>query len=87
MVANRVNIRACPIGNFDQFRRVGRVRLTEFWGRMEERFGADYSRSVAADYRLPLLGATVNEALSRGDDARDVWRAVVAEFEMPSHLR
>src|SRR4051812_31646970 len=27
------------------------VRLTEFWGRMEERFGATYARSVAADYR------------------------------------
>jgi hypothetical protein len=63
------------------------VRLTEFWGRMEERFGAAYARSLAADYRLPTLGATVDEALARGDEAKDVWRAVVAEFEMPSHLR
>lgn len=63
------------------------MRLTEFWGRMEERFGTHYARSVAADYRLPLLGATVNEALGRGDEAKDVWRAVVAEFEVPSHLR
>jgi hypothetical protein len=63
------------------------VRLTEFWGRMEERFGAAYARSVAADYRLPLLGATINEALARGDGAKDVWRAVCAEFDVPSHLR
>ena len=54
---------------------------------MEERFGAAYARSVAADYRLPLLGATVDEAFARGDEAKDVWRAVVAEFEVPSHLR
>jgi hypothetical protein len=63
------------------------VRLTEFWGRMEERFGSAYARSVAADYRLPLLGATVDEALARCDDAKDVWRAVCAEFDVPSHLR
>jgi hypothetical protein len=63
------------------------VRLTEFWGRMQERFGAVYARSVASDYRLPQLGATVDEALARGDEARDVWRAVCAEFDVPSHLR
>jgi hypothetical protein len=63
------------------------VRLTEFWGRMDERFGATYARSVAADYRLPLMGATVDEALARGEEARDVWRAVCAEFDVPSHLR
>ena len=63
------------------------MRLTEFWGRMEERFGAAYARSVAADYRLPLLGATVDDALARGDEARDVWRAVCVEFEVPAHLR
>ena len=63
------------------------MRLTEFWGRMAERFGAAYARSVAADYRLPLLGATVDEALARGDEVRDVWRAVCAEFDVPSHLR
>ncbi len=63
------------------------MRLTEFWERMEERFGAVYARSLAADYRLPLLGATVDEALARGDDAKDVWRAVCAEFELPAHLR
>jgi hypothetical protein len=53
---------------------------------MDERFGALYARSLAADYRLPLLGATVNDALARGDDAKAIWRAVCAEFEVPSHL-
>jgi Protein of unknown function (DUF3046) len=62
------------------------VRLTEFWRRMDERFGASYARSVAADYRLPLLGSTIDEALAAGVEAKDVWRAVCAEFEMPASL-
>lgn len=63
------------------------MRLTEFWSRMEERFGSAYAHSLAADYRLPELGATVEEALARGDDAKSVWRAVCAEFEVPGPLR
>ena len=62
------------------------MRLTEFWRRMDERFGAAYSRSIAADYQLPELGATVDEALRSGVEAKDVWRAVCAEFSMPAHL-
>jgi hypothetical protein len=54
---------------------------------MDERFGAAYARSIAADYRLPHLGATVDAALARGDEVKDVWRALCAEFEMPAHLR
>jgi hypothetical protein len=66
---------------------VGVVKTTEFWRRMDERFGATYARSVAADYRLPELGSTVDEALAAGVEAKDVWRAVCAEFEMPAGLR
>ena len=62
------------------------MRLTEFWTRMEQRFGAAYARSVAADYRLPQLGATVDEALARGDEPKDIWRAMVAEFHIPPPL-
>jgi hypothetical protein len=40
------------------------MKLTEFWRRMEDRFGATYARSLAADYRLPELGSTVNDALT-----------------------
>jgi hypothetical protein len=61
--------------------------LTEFWWRMNARFGRAYARSVAADYRLPMLGATVDEALARGVDAKEVWRAVCAEFDVPGQLR
>jgi hypothetical protein len=63
------------------------VRLTEFWQRMEEAFGGAYARSLAADYRLPGLGATVDEALRQGVDTKDVWRAVVAEFDVPKSIR
>jgi Protein of unknown function (DUF3046) len=54
---------------------------------MEARFGVVYAGSLAADYRLPLLGRTVNEALAEGVDAKRVWQAVCAEFEMPAQLR
>jgi Protein of unknown function (DUF3046) len=68
-------------------RRVAIVRLTEFWRRMAERFGATYATSVAADYQLPALGCTIDTALARGVEAKEVWRAVCAEFEMPAQLR
>jgi hypothetical protein len=54
---------------------------------MDQRFGAAYARSIAHDYRLPALGATVDEALERGDAAKSVWRAICAEFEVAPHLR
>lgn len=63
------------------------MRLTDFWNRMEERFGAAYARSLAADYRLPELGSTVDEAIAAGVETKDIWRAVCDEFEMPAHLR
>ena len=61
--------------------------MTDFWRRMDERFGASYSRSIAADYRVPLLGTTIDDALRSGVEVKDVWRAVCAEFEVPSDLR
>ena len=54
---------------------------------MESRFGAAYAASVAADYRLPALGTTINDALAAGVEVKAVWRAVCAEFEMPASLR
>ncbi len=63
------------------------MRLTDFWSRMEERFGAAYAHSLAADCRLPRLGATIDEAIASGVETKDIWRAVCDEFEMPAHLR
>jgi hypothetical protein len=54
---------------------------------MDAQFGASYSRSLAVDYRLPALGATVEQALGEGVEAKAVWAAVCAEFEVPNSLR
>jgi hypothetical protein len=53
---------------------------------MELRFGSGYAHSIAADYRITLLGATVDEALSRGDSPKAIWRAICQEFEVPAKL-
>jgi hypothetical protein len=64
------------------------VRLSEFWGRMEDHFGAGYARSVAHDHVLQELGdRTVDQALAAGVPAKQVWRAVCAEFEVPAGKR
>lgn len=54
---------------------------------MDARFGKAYAQSVAADYRLPLLGATVNEALAGGEEPKAIWKAICAEFDVPGQLR
>lgn len=60
------------------------MRLTEFWERMEGRFGASYADSVARDQMIGRLGnRTVHEALAAGESAKDVWRAVCEHFEIP----
>jgi hypothetical protein len=64
------------------------VRLTEFWARMKEQFGDVYAESLAKDYVLSNLGErTVNKALSDGEDAKVVWRAVCDTFNVPDSLR
>ena len=58
------------------------MRLTDFWARMERRFGKGYVESYARDQAIPELGSrTVAEALAAGEDAAAVWRAVVASTE------
>ena len=65
-----------------------RVRLTEFWNRMDEHLGSAYATSYARDQVLPGLGGrTVTEALAAGDDAKVVWRAVVEALELPASER
>lgn len=60
------------------------VRLTEFWERMERRFGRVYAASYAADQVLPQLGGrTPQQALDDGEDAKTVWRAVADAAGVP----
>jgi hypothetical protein len=63
------------------------VRLTEFWTLMETQFGRTYARSVAADFRLSALGATVDEAIRSGVDTKAIWRAVCDAFDLPASVR
>ncbi|MFZ5850967.1 MAG: DUF3046 domain-containing protein [Actinomycetota bacterium] len=64
------------------------MRLTEFWGRMHAAFGETYAGSVARDQVLAGLGGrTVEQALAAGVPAKDVWRAVCQDLEVPARLR
>ncbi len=64
------------------------VRITEFWRRMEARFGEVYARSYAADQVLSTLGGrTVEGALADGDDVKAVWRAVCEAEQVPAAER
>ncbi len=62
------------------------MRLTDFWERMDLVFGPSYARSWAHDVVVPLLGCTVEVALARGDDTKEVWRAVCACTDVPATL-
>jgi len=65
-----------------------RVRLTEFWRRLEEALGAAYARSWATDHVLAALGGrTPVEAIDAGIDTIDIWRAVHAELRLPANQR
>ena len=67
---------------------VGPVRQTEFWKRMESRFGAAYARSYAADQVLATLSSrTVLQALDQGEDVKAVWRAVCEATGAPASER
>jgi hypothetical protein len=64
------------------------VRMTEFWDRMTEQFGAAYAQSVAKDYVLASLGdRTVQQALADGEDVKVIWRAICVAFPVPERLR
>jgi hypothetical protein len=66
------------------------VRLTDFWTRLEQAFGAAYARSLAADHSFAELGdRTIDEAITQGIDTTTIWRAVVAQYpdRVPARLR
>jgi DUF3046 family protein len=66
------------------------VKLSEFWVRLEQVFGAGYAASVASDQVLAQLGGrTIMQALAAGEKATTVWRAVVAAYpdRVPAKLR
>ncbi|MEU9498602.1 DUF3046 domain-containing protein [Streptomyces sp. NPDC048196] len=64
------------------------MRLTVFWQRMADHFGATYADSFARDYVMSDLGGrTVHEALNAGWSAKEVWRVVCAVMDVPPEKR
>lgn len=60
------------------------MRLTQFRELMEDEFGAVRAAALARDHVFAELGdRTVDQALEYGLDARDVWRAVCRDYEVP----
>lgn len=60
------------------------MRLTQFRELMEGEFGAVRAASLAHDHVFAELGGrTVEQALEFGYDAREVWRAVCAAYDVP----
>jgi len=67
---------------------LGRVRLTDFWARMERQFGAAYADSLARDQVFASLGGrTVMQALAEGEEVKSVWRGVCDGLEVPARDR
>lgn len=64
------------------------MRLTQFRDLMEGEFGAARAATLAHDHVFADLGGrTAQQALDAGIDARDVWRAVCAAYEIPPSRR
>ena len=63
------------------------MRITELRSRMSDYFSDSdtYARDIV---HAELGGVTVNQALERGDEAGDIWKAVVSHNpEMPAKFR
>lgn len=64
------------------------MRITVLRRLMAEEFGAVRAETLASDHVLSALGGrTVNQALASGVPAKEVWRAVCAEFDVPAERR
>jgi hypothetical protein len=62
--------------------------LTHFRQLMADEFGAVRAGSISRDHVFAALdGRTVDQALEDGEEPREVWRAVCAEFEVPAERR
>jgi hypothetical protein len=78
----------CHLGSATGTSTLVRVRLTEFWRRMEHHLGPAYADSWARDQVLSGLGSrTVHEALQAGENPKVIWRAVCDALELPHRER
>ena len=78
----------CPSGAARPVGQTVRMRLTDFWERMDAVFGPEYARSWARDFSISALdGRTVMQAIDAGIDTREIWDAVCGVVEVPALLR
>ncbi len=72
-------------------RRIGgrtNVKETELWQRLEAQLGRGYAQVWAAEHHVAdLNGQTVRDALHDGTAAKQIWRAVWRELELPDRER
>lgn len=60
------------------------MRLSEFRERVEDEFGAGYSRILVADLVLTELNSrTAAQALADGEEPREVWLALCRANDVP----
>ncbi|GAB3033386.1 hypothetical protein GCM10011376_30860 [Nocardioides flavus (ex Wang et al. 2016)] len=64
------------------------MRHTEFWARLDDTLGRDYSRTWAElTVVRELDGRTTQEALDAGVPPKQVWAAVRRHLELPDSER
>ena len=64
------------------------MRKSEFARAIVDEFGEGYGRVVTRDVILAALGnVTADEAITRGDDPRDVWLALCDVENVPPERR
>lgn len=64
------------------------MRNTVFRRMMAEEFGAIRAATLASDHVLSAVGGrTANQALDAGVPAKEIWRAVCEEFDIPQARR
>ncbi|MFC4602898.1 DUF3046 domain-containing protein [Rhodococcus kronopolitis] len=60
------------------------MRLTEFNELVHGEFGRLYGESMLVDHVLIGMGGmTAAQAIEAGQDPKEVWRALCAEFDVP----
>lgn len=63
------------------------MRMSEFYRACAAEFGAEYSGVVIRDHWITSLGGTAQDALNQGAAARDVWRALCIDLQVPPERR
>lgn len=54
---------------------------------MREQFGEAYAAVLAREHWLVSLGGTAQDALDRGEPARNVWYALCEDLQVPRAQR